>query len=217
MKKIPAIELFGWVVVLAIVSLACLSGCEIKIEPEDITTSDYWDVSAYGEIISITEYIKPGCKNGTGCNTTTHWHEVFKFDDGTEVRVRKIKNRGMVKVGQTGKLYRRRVDSNYDFRCRFEWVPDIIEKEDATVEKKEVEPEEIVKIVYQDNYEWIHCSDENPERFQMVLIKFKDGTMSLGYRNHINEWKLSINKNQEDGGKTISRLDIISWRQVNVD
>jgi hypothetical protein len=223
MNKLGKIS--GWILggmVLCIV-FGCLDG---KPTVWDIEDDDSWEIWSEGTITSIKAVANPD-------NTISNDAYEIVFDNGNMILAGQLRNPGIVQIGEVGTLYKHNL-GNENSVSWFQWIGDegvraeknaerrkdwtpatktIGERASARSPEVATAPIEPPVIAYQ----WVDRVDKNPERYTPVLIKLKNNTMSLGYINNINEWKLSINEKDDKGGKTISNLDIIAWKNVDVE
>ena len=144
----------------------------------------------------------------------------YVFEDGREVALHQIKDPGIISPGQTGNLYKYIYSTSKDCYAWFQWVQD----KSVPVSQKPIsipidtKPTALdINIVDNDKPVWIDNSEQNPKRYIPVLVKFKNDTVSVGYINNINEWKLSINRRLDGGGRTIAKTEIIFWKSVDID
>lgn len=217
MKKL----LFG---ILMAAMLVSFCGCD-ETKPTKWNTDDkYWEIWATGKLISIDKVGHPVCEKSKGYCGTHPQLDNYVFDTGQEVALHQIKDPGKIVPGQTGTLYKYVYNDSKNYYSWFQWVQDKSVPVETAKKPKPIsipansKPTALnINIVDNDKPVWIDNSKENPKRYIPVLIKFKNDTISVGYINNINEWKLSINRRQDDGGKTIFKNEIIFWKSLDID
>ena len=189
------------------------TGCSFKAE--DYKPVDYnkcstkkvgWDIWAKGTIKETGIKRSPTCDKKPICppDCTKHGSYFFAIIDDKRIMIHNVLNPGEFTVGSNGVLYRHNVGQSNE-KSWFQWI-----------EKKPKETEQPISTIIS-KYEWVLRTDYNPERYIPVLMKFKNKTLAIGYINNLNEWKLSINTNVEDGGETIYNLDIMSWKNIDTN
>lgn len=207
--------------ILMAAMLVSFCGCK-DMEPSiwDIDQDDDWEIWAEGKIIRIMKVENPRCSNGVDCSGHVPI-DAYIFEDGKEVEIGGIRNPGTIRAGQYGTLYKRNLGSA-DGESWFQWrvnknIPVTVARKPQPISINTKPNDFNINIVDDNKSVWINSSQKNPERYTPVLVKFKNDTISVGYINNINEWKLSINRRLDDGGKTIAKTEIIFWKSVDLD
>jgi hypothetical protein len=206
--------------------LLCVSliGCA-KVEPEkpinwNINEEPLWEIWAQGEVLGL-EIVRPDiCDNNRKCAPSCLYHGtlLIKFENN-EFAINQVKNPGSIKIGDVGTLYKYR-DKKSDRYARWQWFPDgtapwrYSPDKTTTVGKKTIAKKIAPATSTLINYN--NWSEGKPERYVPVLIKFSNETLSVGYINNLNEWKLSINKREADNGRTIPNNEIIFWKTLDI-
>lgn len=193
-------------------------GCSGEPEPPinwNVDENTDWSVWAKGTLVKIEKVRLERCKHKE-IQDTCWFNYRYTFNDDSTVLLRKIKNPGLVKAGQTGTLYKlgdKGYALNSHFYARYQWIED----KDKTVAPpaKKVEKSDSL-IDYSEITSWINVLKGKPERHKIVLLKLNNNTLILGYLDNINEWKWSHNKNEEDGGVTIPNNKVIFWKSVDI-
>ena len=106
------------------------------------------------------------------------------------------------KIGSVGRLY-----NSGDF---WKFEPEKIEFEKKS---KIVIPKEVIQIVKIES-EWIKADKKIPEADNLVVVRFDDDKTSTGYVNNYKEWKLDINRDSYNGGKTFH--NIAEWKDAGL-
>jgi len=196
----------SFLIFLIVTVMMFICGCDDD-KPKDWDTSKCkWIERINGKVIS---------KRYEGSNNVDY---LIKFDGARwQIRCGNIANFKEIKIGTIGTLYKH-CYGNADMWSWFKWVPDS-ETSDSVenTPSEQIPSEQIVSQQEIKKSSWIDVANKNPKRYTDVLIKFKNETISVGYINSINEWKLSINKLEKDGGKIIPKWEIISWKKVNTN
>ncbi len=195
-----------------------LIGC--KPEPPtnyNVNENSDWEIWATGKLTKIEIVKHSKCRHKKPYPGPSCWsYYQYTFEDGTKVDLTKIKDKGLVKVDSTGVLYKLGAN-NYDRTAMFQWITG--PKSQASIPAKKTKDGNFnVLIDYSEAPVWIDCTQKSPNRYTPVLIKFENETLSVGYINNLNEWKLSINRRQDDGGgATIPKNEIIFWKSLDLN
>jgi hypothetical protein len=209
---------------------ACLVlvGCDdSKPTQWDVIKDADWEIWAEGKLTGITKAPDPRCGDDDNECSNHPFIDHYVFNNEKTVCIRLMRNPGLMSIGQTGTLYKYTYYSNSkDVHAWFQWIQDRSVPVSKPDNKTNISAKKISIPTNKDNYlriqidkedsEWNLTSSGNPERYTPVLIKFKNDTLSLGYINSINEWKLSINQREDEGGETITKSQIIFWKSVDI-
>lgn len=219
MRKVFLSVLIGMMLVIC--------GCD-NLKPTELNVQKdaQWEIWAQGTLTDIVKGINPSCGNSDPTSCSKHpLIDYYVFNDERKVCFRLLINPGLMSIGQTGTLYKHTQggNSNKDYHSWFQWVRDVnipILAKTSILAKKISIPtnkDNSLRItIDKEESEWNLSSDGKPKRYTPVLIKFKNDTISVGYINNLNDWKLSINQREENGGETISNQDIIFWKSVDI-
>ena len=195
-----------------------LVGCSKKNPINwDVNENSDWEIWATGELVSVEIIKHEDCKHQDPVPGPNCWsYYKYTFNDGTHVNSNYIKDKGLVKVGTKGTLYKLYPLKN-DKTTWFQWKPDVGVVSRPPSSAKKVEDGNLTTLIdYSEKSIWVESTQNKPDRYTPVLVKFVNDTLSVGYINNLNEWKLSINKQQEGGGKTIRNNEIIFWKSLDI-
>jgi hypothetical protein len=218
---------------MVLMGLAIL-GCDDS-KPNWDTSRRHWEIWGQGKIASITaDVIDPLCPHTN--KQTCGFHPVttkYVFDNGREVSLRLIKDPGTVYAGQSGVLWKFTGYNSPDHFAWFQWIQDTDIPVDKGVAQTETKPAkktdkkdslitygDIPKASYDEKktvkrYNWKIYPDVRPARFQMVLMRLEDGTITTGHINNINEWKYETARQQDKGGITITT--VAAWKELDLN
>ncbi len=219
MKKI----LLGILLILASITL---TGCDCdRPNTWNVNEDDKWGILAEGEIIEFDIKRNPTCDKTTVCDPSCLKHGSYRyltFNNGKTIALGIIKDPGLIKIGQTGKLYKYGDTSNT--KAYFQWVGDKTYLPEATIIKKEIKPiihsvisipknTEDINII---NHEWRRISDiEDLKAKEIVLIKLNDSIITTGFITYDKQWKLGLNINKYNYGKTLS--NVLEWKKLELE
>lgn len=205
-------------------SMLAVFGCDDSKPNRWETSRRGWEIWGQGKLVSITHGVKdPSCAYDEDECTCDRLIQ-YTFNNGQEVYLRLIKDPGTIMIGQHGTLWKWNFSNRPDSRSWFQWkinedIP--IDTSITTIVKPIISAKKrefpTIPIDYTERPIWTDASKENPERYTPVLIKFKNETLSVGYINNINEWKLGINRREDDGGNTVSKMDILFWKSLDIE
>ena len=113
-----------------------------------------------------------------------------------------------IRLNKKGTIFELR-DDNGNWKKKVGWITSKTKKTaKKTTSKKKTTKEKTIT----DTTTWTKISDGLPKEDLAVLVKYKDGTLTVAYVNGKKEWKLTTNKKQWQGGDTITT--IIEWRKI---
>lgn len=196
MKKLDKVMYY----VLGFLGLCLVFGC---LDPQpDCWSIDQgnWEVWKEGTVISLGEKTESGER-----------YIKIVFSDGQTVNMGAVKDRGRIKIGSTGKLYKCN-NNNKDAYSWFQWIEN--EKKDITAKQKvkEVIIEKVIEIT---KAEWKRADIYLPQPYKTVIIKLDNGIITTAYLTNTNEWKLEFYKNKLSGG--ISLKGVVDWTELYID
>ena len=209
--------------VLTFMLNGCCGECG-KPKEWDITKDSNWEVYAKGKITNIK--IVQGC---TGDHKTREqWcKEAYEFsiNNNIPVLVGNLRNPGLVKVGETGILYK------YGNRLKnkkawFQWVvkespyiTDNVREKDIVKKSKAITKKDPIFTIKKDKpiiNEWIKSDDiDNLKPNDFVLIKLDNDIIAIGFITYDKKWKLSFNINKYQYGKTLD--NVLMWKRINLE
>ena len=200
-----------------------LTGCiEIETPPEN------WDVedatSAWTKVKTGTIDVKiyhrsktcdaaPVCDQYSSCHGS---YVQFTFNDGSTYLIGRIRRFGAVIEGSSGSLHKYDTgDSDED--SWFQWVENgSSQKAKSVSEVKTSQPTVSSKRTTEKiKKSWKNAKIVLPNAHKPVIVKFKNGIITIAYVDQKENWKLTSNRKKTSGGSSI--YDVDEWQELDLE
>lgn len=211
---------------LALVSAIIIGCAESAPPPPPKPINDISEHSLYhtGTVVGIDH-------GDTGFSNSSYFYYVqYSFDDGTVIRMFKLKCDHIPKVGEYGNLYIEDQYKNYSHtrihRGHFLWIKDIklldlpAETESIDVGKMVAKAKQKhIKAEINETPKKIHWKDADyffPNIYELVLIKLDDDIITTGRLTDENQWKIEIDKKRSKFNK-YQNARVVKWKELDID
>ena len=211
--------------ILALLVVAFVLGCE-DMKPDSWDSSKgNWEIKARGTLVSKEKARHPSCDVSPPKTCSNHKGILLlQFYDGTEIAIGRIRNIGIIKVGQKGTLYKND-KGNHDYNSWFQWI--ITQEAPVNtnaeirvptarfaIEDLKVEEPKIVEKIVVKKHEWKRAAVYKPTVYQLVLIRLDNGIITTGRFTDDSKWRLETNKNKRS---KIYSVEVVDWKELDIN
>lgn len=109
-------------------------------------------------------------------------------------------------IGETGTFYISKKEKTNIYK----WEKHLIKPEPKPKFPPEIKSSPVITFIN----DWKNVNTSVPETDKVVVIKFKSEATSTAYLNIHKEWKLDINRENYQGGKTFTNIE--KWKDIGL-